>query len=405
VSRYDTDNVGFVDYETKALPGATVYDGDVTKGGTYRYVKNAFAIIFTYAIGWEPVQALTVTDFENGAMRWDDLPKSMHEHHERVLQGKAVWCAHNAGFDRNAWNQCTYDFPELKPRHMICSMVQAMTSNLAASLEGASQNIGHAGKQKDGKFLIQLFCAPGAKATPQSHPAEWARFVSYGLQDVEAMREVYASTRQLPPDEWEDYFISERINERGMALDMHFIERAAAIADLNNRRINADLVRWTNGQITAVTQAARIADYVYDRIEFNEARDLLVKAYDENASTEDGDDEADLKPSKLSVAKDRLTAVLAFYEQLEKDEGLTERDQLIVDVLTARLYGGSSSPAKFDKMLMQHDDGALRGMYVFNGAQQTQRFSSKGVQTHNLTRSTLGKMEAEAIELINQLEL
>jgi hypothetical protein len=109
--------------------------------------------------------------------------------------------------------------------------------------------------------------------------------------------------------------------------------------------------------------------------------------------------------AKLSVKKDRLEALLAFYAQLEKDEGLSDRDRLIVDMATARLYGGSSSPAKFDKMMLQHDEGALRGMYVFNGAQQTGRFSSKGVQTHNLTRSTLGKHEAEAIELINELEL
>jgi DNA polymerase len=405
MSRYDIKNVGFVDFETKALPGATTYDGNLPVAGTYRYVKNAFAIIFTYAIGWEPVRAALVTNFESGAMRWDDLPDSMQAHHERVLQGKAVWAAFNAGFDRNAWNQSTYDFPELKPRHMVDVMAQAMSSNLAASLEGASKNIGRAGKQKDGKYLIQLFCAPGATATPQSHPTEWERFVSYGVRDTEEMREVYASTRQLSADDWEDYFISERINERGMALDMHFVERASAIAALNNRRINAELSRWTNGQITAVTQRERIADWLYDKIEHAEARELLVKAYDENATTEDGDDEADLKVAKLSVKKDRLEALLAFYAQLEKDEGLSDRDRLIVDMATARLYGGSSSPAKFDKMMLQHDEGALRGMYVFNGAQQTGRFSSKGVQTHNLTRSTLGKHEAEAIELINELEL
>ena len=91
MSRYDIENVGFVDFETKALPGATPWDGDVTQSGTYRYVKNAFAIIFTYAIGWEPVRALTVTDFENGAMCWDDLTDSMKLHHDRVLSGKAVW--------------------------------------------------------------------------------------------------------------------------------------------------------------------------------------------------------------------------------------------------------------------------------------------------------------------------
>lgn len=405
MSRYDIENVGFVDYETKALPGCGPYDGNLPEAGTYRYTKNAFAIIMTYAIGWGPVRALTVTDFANGAMRWDQLPKSMHEHHKRVLAGEACWAAFNAGFDRNAWNESTFDFPRLRPRDMIDVMAQAMTSNLAPNLEGASKNIGRAGKQKDGKYLIGLFCTPGAKATPQSHPEEWERFVTYGVEDTVEMREVYAATRQLPDEEWEDYFISEEINERGMMLDLHFVERAAAVAALNNRRMNDEFKRWTNGQITAVTQRERIADFVYDRISDNEARDMLVKEYDENASTEDSD-EADLKPAKLSIKKDRIEAVLAFYRAKDaRDGGLGEVDKLVVDMLTERLYGGSSSPAKFDKMLKQHDDGALRGMYVFNGAQQTGRYSSKGVQTHNLTRSTLGKAEIEAIELINALEI
>jgi hypothetical protein len=405
MSRYDIENVGFVDYETKALPGASASDGNVVTAGTYRYVKNAFAIIMTHAIGWGPVEATVVSDFANGSMSWDMLPPEMHEHQQRVKRGEAVWAAFNAGFDRNVWNESTYDFPRLAPEDMIDVMAQAMTSNLAPSLEGSSKNIGREGKQKDGKYLIQLFCSPGSTATPQSHPDEWQRFITYGLQDVDEMREVYASTRQLPPEEWEDYFISERINERGMAIDTHFVERAAAIAAYNNRRINADMTRWTNGQITAVTQRERIADWAYDMIDHAEARELLVKEYKDDVSTED-DDEADLKPAKLSIKKDRLEAVLAFYAQKEADEGeLSERDELIVELLTARLYGGSSSPAKFDKMRAQHDDGSLKGMYVFNGAQQTGRFSAKGVQTHNLTRSTLGKHEAEAIELINSLDL
>jgi hypothetical protein len=74
-------------------------------------------------------------------------------------------------------------------------------------------------------------------------------------------------------------------------------------------------------------------------------------------------------------------------------------------VLTARQFGGSASPAKFAKMVAQHDDGLLKGQYVFGGAPQTGRFSSKGVQTHNLTRSSLEEFEVPAIEMINELEV
>ena len=68
-------------------------------------------------------------------------------------------------------------------------------------------------------------------------------------------------------------------------------------------------------------------------------------------------------------------------------------------VLQIRQYGGSKTPAKFARMLDQQVDGVLYGQYVFNGAAQTGRASSKGVQIHNLARDTI-KGEADAIEHI-----
>ncbi len=403
MSRFDLPNVCFIDYETKSLPGVDPSDGNLKTAGTYRYVKNAFAILMSYAIGDEPFECAEVTDFANGSMGWAMLPPRIHAHHKRVLAGEACYAAFNAGFDRNVWNEATFDFPPIRPEHMIDVMLQATSSNLAPSLEGASKNIGREGKQNDGKYLIQLFCVPGAVATPQSHPAEWARFVSYAKQDGDEMREVFKSTMARSEDEWEDYFVSERINERGMAIDVAFVERCARVAAFNTRKVNDDLSRWTNGQIDKVTQTGRIANMIHDRMAHAEAREILVTEYDEDADA--GDGESDLKPAKLSLAKDRVEAALAFYATLEAKEGaLSERDQLIVSILTSRLYGGSSSPAKFGKMMDQHDDGSLKGQYVAGGAQQTDRFSSKGIQIHNLMRASLGKNEIEVIEMINELE-
>ena len=68
-------------------------------------------------------------------------------------------------------------------------------------------------------------------------------------------------------------------------------------------------------------------------------------------------------------------------------------------VLQIRLYGGSKTPAKFNKMLAQHVDGTLFGQYTFNGAGQTGRASSRGVQVHNLARDVL-EYEYEALEVL-----
>lgn len=393
----DINNITFLDFETRALPGSSVNDANLKLSGTYRYAKSAFAIILTAAEGNERVWSREVDDFAGGAMMWRDMPDSLRAFHERVLDGKAWYAAWNAGFDRTVWNQATYDFPEVQPEHFIDVMPQATASNLPAALEGASRAIGRHGKQEDGKRLIAMFCGL-TEWTPQSHPVEWARFLSYAVRDTHEMREVYKSTRCLTWQEWEDYWVSERINQRGISIDLPFVEKAAAVAELDRIRSNRIITKLTKGAITTLTQSARIADWVYDRTEHSAVKELLVSEFDEDA-------EDDLKVGKLSLERQRVVSVLAFYAHLDETEGLTDNEVDLVDMLTLREFGASASPFKFDKMLRQHDGGALKGQYVFNGAAQTGRFSSKGVQIHNLIRASLGRLEVLAIEMINELEI
>lgn len=399
----DIENICFLDTETRAERHVSASDGNLKTAGTYRYAKSSFVIISTFGIGNAPVFDVSLDrGFDGDWLCWAEMPYELREFHKRVEQREAWYAAFNTGFDRNVWNEGTYDFPVIEPDMTIDIMAQATASNLAASLEGASRGIGRDGKQTDGKALIQLFCTRHG-ATPQQEPEKWQRFKSYGRRDTEELREIYRSTRALPFEEWEDYWVSERINARGVAIDLHMVERAAQVAIADVDRSNAALTRWTNGVIDRVTQSARIATWVYDRLEHSEARDALVSEWDEDA---DASEKSDLKVGKLSLERSRIETVLAFFEGLsERQGGLSERDQLIVDVLTVRQFGGSASPAKFAKMRDQHVGGRLQGGYVFNGAQQTGRFSSKGVQVHNLSRQSLGKHEVEAIEILNELEI
>ena len=241
---------------------------------------------------------------------------------------------------------------------------------------------------------MPLFANWGCE-TSLTRPDLWADYKKYGCDDTALLRNIYQATRALPREEWEDYWVSERINRRGFAVDVGFARRAAAVAEANIERINAALVRATNGQITKVTQVQRICDWVYDRLETAEARELMVKEWDL-------DEEDDLKPAKISLAKDRIEALLAYFDNLE-DIGYV--DEVTRDVLDHRLYGGSASPAKFGKIVRMQKDGVLRGQYTFNGAPQTGQYSSRGVQIHNLLRKSLGDKEPEFMELINELDM
>ena len=194
---------------------------DLKAAGTLRYATDAStrAIILAYALGDAPA----LTWHADGAiLDWDRAPDDLRA---SVSQG-AILAAWNASFDSNIWNYSTLGFPFLLPERVIDVMVPAGVSNLPTDLESASRALGGEGKQKDGKKLIRLFCVEGAD--PREYPEEWQRFLAYARQDVEAMRDVYRRTRPLPLAEWQEYWAFERINRRGVMLDMPFVRGAAA---------------------------------------------------------------------------------------------------------------------------------------------------------------------------------
>jgi DNA polymerase len=241
-------------------------------------------IVLAYAIGDAPA----LTWHADGAiLDWRNAPNDLSA---AFARGK-TFGAFNAGFDADAWNYATLRFPFLAPERVIDPMIQAGVSNLPTDLESASRALGGKGKQKDGKKLIRLFCIEGAR--PEDHPEEWQRFLAYARQDVEAMRDVYRKTRPLPLAEWQQYWAFEHVNRRGVMLDMPFVRRAEALAAEDARHIGHRLGELTDGAVTRVTQAKRIAAWLYDRLADAEMREVLTVgvAADEDDHGDDDDDE------------------------------------------------------------------------------------------------------------------
>jgi len=383
-SAFAVADIGWVDFETRS-------DTDID-AGTYRYATEADAIVMAYAIGDGPVRSLAVRTFGQ-AISWDMFPTEVRRHNARVIAGEAVWAAWNMGFDRAVWNYATPDFPPLEPHHTIDVMAQAVASGLPPDLATAAQWVGRELKDDAGKDLIALFCTPkglkGVRGTPQSHPAEWAIFRDqYATADIEAMRSVYKATRRLPLAEWREYWAMEAINERGIGIDRPLVEAAAKLAAIDKVRSAEELSRLTGGEVTTVDQVKRITDWLLLWLP-PEGRIILTERKEE--TDEDG---VIVKPAKFALTRKRIERLLAFLGDL----GYPDMDDL-TRVLQIRQYGGSKTPAKFAKMLAQETDGILRGQYVFNGAPQTGRASSKGVQIHNLARDVLAD-EPDMIEAV-----
>ena len=405
----DMDDFCFFDTETRALPGLENPDwGNVKIAGLYRYAASTKVIILTYAIGLGPVKEWVLEDFD-GTLRWADAPADLAAFRERAVKRGDCWfVAWNAAFDREVCNRGMVSLtraPAIPIEAIIDASPQAMASGLPGGLGQAAKVLGTTRKVELGKNLIGVF-TPADGATPQQRPEQWEEFRHYAREDVEAMRDIFLSTRQLTRRDWEEYWAAEHVNARGVPVDRAYVERAAALAAVYAAQSAAEVRRIT-GQQWGPKHHVALANWTYDKLAPTQPDlcEMMVTSYEE------GDSEEDWVVGKVSLDRRRIEQIIGALEALDEAQGLTDDELAALELCEVKLYGAGSTVMKFDRMLPMIDpDGNLRGQYVFNGAAQTGRFSSKGVQLHNLTRQWVGMeekdptLEEQALIFISDLE-
>jgi DNA polymerase len=386
----------FVDVETRSFE-------DVTVHGAARHLAKGRVTIFTYAIGDGEVKDWVLPSFEPGLkLNWADAPGDLLDALQEVEEGRKWFVAHNAGFEYNAFTRGMVGLEDFRVEWLICSMVQGMRSHLPADLAGAAKAIGLTQKQASGKALIKLFADEAGTATPLTHPVEWQQFRDYARDDVAAMRDVFFATMPLSRRMWREYWASERINHRGVAVDLPFVRGAAALAAKLTVKANADIERLTGGKIKTVGQNKALLDWVRHELRrLPEVDRLLTAEYD----MEEDEDGERVSVAKYSLGRKLVEALMGYLKAINEKDGLTDAEWTVLQVLEIRLFGAGATPKKYQKILNAVDhDGRLKGQFIYGGASATLRYSSKGVQVHNLARSTVGTLddEVDAIELITE---
>jgi DNA polymerase len=376
----ETSDLVWIDFEVASAL-------DLKAVGTVRYALDSStrAIVLAYAIGAGPVR---IWNADGAILNWSDAPDDLRDAYDHG----AIFAAWNASFDAAIWSYSTLGFPFLEVKRVIDPMIQAGVSNLPTDLESASRYLGGEGKQKDGKKLIKLFCVEGAD--PRERPEEWKHFLAYARQDVEAVREVYKRTRPLPSLEWEQYWAFEKLNRRGVILDMPFVLRAEALAAEDGIASGRRLAELTNGVVTRVTQAKRIAKQLHDWLPDAAMREVLtvgVPADEEDEVCNGSDEDEQDGGPEFSLRRERVERLIAMLDVKKANGGLSVRETKAHEIATRRLYGAGASPRKFARLSAQQVDSVLRDQYRFSGGFQTGRMSSKGAQIQNLVRDVLGE--------------
>ncbi len=368
----------FIDFETRHGPDS---DG-LKKSGAYRYATSAKPIICSYAIGMGPARAVWNID----GLSYDHLPRELRRAVEDESMIRVAW---NAPFDRAIWNYSMEGSPFAGPDSFVDAAAQAMAANLPAKLELAAERVARRKKRDSGKTLIPIFSKQNGPR-PEDRPAQWREFIRYAIDDIPSMRDIWLSTLQLSDHDWRVYWANEATNERGVSIDLPFVEAAADLTDEAVAEAKQAIIRLTGGAINSL-MSPYLARYVYDRLPDEVARDIMVTALpdpDEDDTGEGDDDGEDIvKLPSISIARDNVVRLLLYLRSIEYEK----IDPVLIQILELREYGASASPKKFRAMLGQHVGAKLRGMLVFNGAGQTGRFSGRLAQLQNMTRETLGE--------------
>ena len=329
--------------------------------GTHRYAEGVEIIMWQWAIGDGPVQ------IRDGDEDISDLLALLEDESYEVV-------IHNSAFDRTVMRHSGINLPV---ERVFDTMVCAMAHSLPGSLGTLCTILGVAtdkAKDKEGRAWISLFCKPQPKgrkirrATKHTHPVEWQRFRDYGGLDIEAMREIY---KKLPRwnyrgAERELWMLDQKINERGVLMDLDLAHAAIRASDRAQKIHAADAVRLTDGAVTSANQRDKMLEHI-------------LEAY--------GVGLPDLQISTL--------------ERRIDDPDLPVE---LRELLAVRLQASKTSVSKYKRVLNGVSaDGRLRGLLAFCGALRTGRWAGRLWQPQNTPRPTIDDVLIELwIEAMKQ---
>ena len=330
---------------------------DLAKSGLYKYVDSPDFEILLLAYAWDddPVQVLDLTG---------EHPAELDSVIAAIENPDVTKVAHNCAFERTCLR-----------KYLGCSLFanEWQDTMILAAMNGLPQSLDAAGaalrlqdqKIKEGASLISYFCKPckptisnggRTRNLPCHAPDKWERFKTYCARDVEVEREIFrrlSIVAAYVPD-WERrvFELDSRINDRGVLVDLDFVESAVAVDRAFNDKYFAEMQR-----LTGLDNPGSVAQ---------------LKLWLES----------------VGVSCDSLNkqTVMDLIEQTP--------DPTIRRVLELRQQLGKTSIKKYETMQAAAcRDGRVRGIMQYYGAGRTGRWAGRIVQPQNLPQNHLEQID------------
>lgn len=340
-----------IDFET----ASEVEISGSTGVGLHNYASHSSTrvLMLAWAVGDEEPQL------------WEPHLGPMPERLKKLLLDRDVTVvAFNSGFERNILKyQLGIEVPAERFQDPQAS---ARYLSLPANLEDVGMVLGlprELRKDKRGESLLDLFSFPKKRKKKEgggvyfndwnSHPAEWVSLGDYAKQDVRAEREIarresLLGVYPLPQRERDVWLFDQKVNDRGMPMDVQFVTNAFQIA----------------------------------------SRDKEEKLQQQNDMTglENANSQQQLLPWVQNLGYPLNNLRKQNIELVLKNKDVEMHDDAR-KVLKARMIASSTSYKKLQSMLRNiSPDGRLRNQFIFMGSSRCGRWSGNAVQLHNMAR-------------------
>lgn len=329
---------------------------NISKSGVYKYVESEDfeVLLFAYSIDGGKTE---IVDIANGEELSEEIIQAL-------LDDNVIKWAFNAQFERICLSRFlklpkgTY----LNPKSWRCTMIWTAYMGLPFSLEGVGKVLGLE-KQKliEGKDLIKYFCVPCTPTKSNGYrnrnfsyhdKIKWEAFKTYNIRDVDTEKEIQCKLMKFPvPDFiWEEYNLDQEINDRGIKVDLDFVNRVIALDDKVRTKLMSELQILT--ELENPNSVVQLKGWLSEQ-------GVETESLDKKSVKE-----------LIKVTKGEVSKALALRMKLSKSS--IKKYQAMKDVAC--------------------EDNRCRGMFQFLGANRTGRFSGRNVQLQNLPRNTMKEL-------------
>lgn len=349
----------------------TFSSNDLSKCGVYKYVEapDFDILLFGYAVDGDEVIVVDLAAGEEipveilAALADENITKwAFNSNFERVCLSEWLRRNYPEYFDSYSVDGDTVG-NYLNPRGWKCSMIWSAFMGLPLSLAGVGAVLGlEEQKLKEGKDLIRYFCVP-CKATksnggrtrnlPEHDEDKWNLFKFYNQRDVEVEQSIQKKLVKYPvPDfVWEEFWLDQEINDRGIQLDLTMVENAISLDEESKKKLSMAMREITD--LDNPNSVAQMKDWL----------------------SEQGIEAESL--GKKDVAK--------LIDEVDGD---------VKDALQLRQQLAKSSVKKYQAMQNAVcADGRARGMFQFYGANRSGRWAGRIIQLQNLPQNHMEDLE------------